>query len=125
MRDHCKVVAIPTAQIAANSGRFALNWEISVCAGLCGGPGSCPTSSNLNYLLKVRVNRGALKLQDDFCSTRTTFGVLTAGKRSRFFIFGISIVALTGLHGHYPIAQCHSGQWRQPRRTADLRSVVL
>src|SRR6516225_5755135 len=23
------------AQIAANSGRFALNWEISVCAGLC------------------------------------------------------------------------------------------
>ena len=25
------------AQIAANSGRFALNWEISVCAGLRGG----------------------------------------------------------------------------------------
>ena len=38
-----------------------------------GGPGSCPTSSNLNYLLKVRVNRGALKLQDDFFATRTPF----------------------------------------------------
>ena len=62
------------AQIAANSGRFALNWEISVCAGLRGGPGSCPTSSNLNYLLKVRVNRGALKLQNDFFTTRTTLG---------------------------------------------------
>jgi hypothetical protein len=39
-----------------------------------GGPGSCPTSSNLNYLLKVRVNRGTLKLQDDFFATRTTLG---------------------------------------------------
>src|SRR5262249_14196910 len=54
-------------------------------AGNIGGPGSCPTSSTLNYLLKVRVNRGALKLQDDFFATRTTFGVLTAGKRSRFY----------------------------------------
>jgi hypothetical protein len=37
-------------------------------------PGICPTSSNLNYLLKVRVNRGALKLQNDFFATRTTLG---------------------------------------------------
>ena len=48
--------------------------------------GSCPKSNNLNYLLKVRVNRCALKPQDDFCSTRTTFGVLTSGKRSRFYL---------------------------------------
>src|SRR6516165_6660672 len=41
------------AQIAANSGRFALNWEISVCAGLRGG--GCSRSrtglSNPNSLL--------------------------------------------------------------------------
>src|SRR6516225_9623561 len=33
------------AQIAANSGRFALNWEISVCAGLRGGAGRTRTSN--------------------------------------------------------------------------------
>src|SRR6516164_9389584 len=35
------------AQIAANSGRFALNWEISVCAGLRGGPGRPHTSKHV------------------------------------------------------------------------------
>ena len=35
------------AQIAANSGRFALNWEISVCAGLRGGAGRTRTSNQM------------------------------------------------------------------------------
>ena len=64
-----------------------MNREISVCVRPRGGAGSCPRSSNLNYLLKVRVNRGALKLKDDFCATRTTFGVGPPGN-ARVFIFG-------------------------------------
>jgi hypothetical protein len=35
----------PVKQIAANSGRFALNWEISVCAGPRGGAGRTRTSN--------------------------------------------------------------------------------
>src|SRR5262249_58700171 len=54
-------------------------------AGNIGGPGSCPTSSNLNYLSKLRLNRGALKLQDDFFATRTTLG-FRRPRNARVFI---------------------------------------
>ena len=49
------------AQIAANSGRFALNWEISVCAGLRGGAGRTRTSNQTiisSWLAKCLKCRG-------------------------------------------------------------------
>src|SRR6516164_2131529 len=59
------------AQIAAGSGRFALNREIPVCSGLRGGAGRCPMLGWIKYLRKVRVETDALKRNKDFASTRT------------------------------------------------------
>src|SRR6516164_1573219 len=52
------------AQIAANSRRFALNWEISVCAGLRGGPGRPATLQ--------RYQRAGFSnhLKNDFCKQK-------------------------------------------------------
>jgi hypothetical protein len=48
-------------------------------------PGVVPLWVRSKGLRAVRVKMGGLKLKDDFWATRTTFRVLTAGKRSRFY----------------------------------------
>jgi hypothetical protein len=51
------ILIVTVAQIAANSGRFALNWEISVWAGLRGGAERTRTS-NQTVIAETRVNQG-------------------------------------------------------------------
>jgi hypothetical protein len=62
------------ARIAASSGLFALNREISVCAGLRGGVGSCLTFKPHKDLTKREGHLAALSGNQNFCSRPHLFG---------------------------------------------------
>ena len=58
------------------SALFARHQEISVCMGLRGGAGRCPTLRWIKYLRKVRVETDAFKRNKDFASTRTPLSLI-------------------------------------------------
>src|SRR6516225_1653341 len=61
-----KPSSLKAAQIAANSGRFALNREIPICAGLRGGPGRTDTNIDISGLFPKCDNSGRIKPQKEF-----------------------------------------------------------
>jgi hypothetical protein len=90
------------ARIAASSGLFALNREISVCAGLRGGAGRTRTS-NQTVIAETRLNQGS--------PHRFTGGVVAAAApdaRSGFQLTApeCSMLRVAGFGGSSPPSHC-------------------